>query len=628
MKKITSLCLGLLMSLAMSGCNLSGSSSSQTPSSEPTSTPTSETSSVASSETTSESTSETSTDTSSDTSEDTSSDVSSDTSSDTSGDTSSDVSSDTSSDVSSDTSEDSSDPTPQIVTVDAGDAAAAIANPGKFYYTKDDDSSVSGVVEDGVSKISISGMTAYNSVVFYYEAPEVETGGRYELSFNLKSKANLSYVTVNNTVYELMKGDNTISFRFTESDDPTITIVMGDATNEMIVANNEIELSTPVVTDVVYKDLAVTVDGSLAEWAETRNEENHISVIGSGDYEGKGVKFYASLQADGLYVAAEARHAKYISTDGTWWKNSNLEFFLGDSNVQGWIAANGSKSKATDTVWNTTGSDETGYYTIVEGFIPTNNLPAGSVVAGETRVGFAWKTIGDKCNNGEANGGAQDEYWVPKGTWPNNADKGYVTKDGIFRKSQVSFEITDFKTVTLDGDLSDWEGITGVNLTGTGDYSYKDVTWYARRTSEGMFIAAKAHHDVYINDDPTWHMNTNLEFWVNGNNQKYISANGNAAGGVYGTHKTTELTGEGAKYETVFECVIPSAYLDGLLDADGNVAIGFAFKTNGDVMTGGGANGGKEDAWWILPGRGQNNKAEQFVVTENGLVDPLADTEE
>ena len=471
-------------------------------------------------------------------------------------------------------------------------------------------------------------MTAQNSVTFYYEAPEVETGGRYELTFNIKSKAVMAYATVNNTVYELAKGDNEISFRFTETDNPTLTIIMGEIGNDYVVENNEIELSTPVVTDVVYKNLSVTLDGSLDDWKDTRNEENSIGLAGSGDYEGKSVKFYASLQADGLYIAAEAHHKKYINTDSTWHKNTNLEFFLGDASKQGWIAANGSNSKVTEAKWNVTGSEDTGYYTIVEGFIPTENLPDGSVVAGEIRVGWAWKTPGDKCNNGEANGGGADEYWVPKGTWPNNADKSYVTKNGIFRKSQVNFELADFKTVTLDGDLSDWEGINGVTFTSTGDYSYKDVTWYARLTDEGLFIAAKAHHDVYINNEEVWHMNTNLEFWVNGGNQKYLAANGNCAGGVYGTHVSTELDGEGAKYETIFEGVIPTAYLEGIVGNSEEVTIGWAWKTNGDVATGGGANAGNEDAWWILPGRNQTNKAEQFIVTADGLVDPLADTEE
>lgn len=277
---------------------------------------------------------------------------------------------------------------PVVVTVDAGDAAAAIANPGKFFYTKDDAATVSGVVEEGVSKITVSGMTTQSSVVFYYEAPNVTTGSRYELSFNFKSKAVISYVTINGTVYELAKGDNTISFRFTETDEPTLTIVMGEEGNEVVTESNEIELSTPVVTDVQYKALAPVVDGSIDEWKETKNEENSIGVVGTGEFAGKSVRFLASLQSDGLYIAAEAYHGLYVNNDNTWHFNTNLEFFIAGRN-QGYIAANGSKQLATDYEWTITGDAENGYHSIVEGFIPTENLPAGSVVAGEIRVGWA-----------------------------------------------------------------------------------------------------------------------------------------------------------------------------------------------------------------------------------------------
>lgn len=588
MKKLNVLSLSLLLSLAMAGCETNTPSSSGN---------------AASSSNTPVSSSVNNSTTSSNSSKDDSSSVS--------------VSSTGGLDTSSSTT-----PLPVVVTVDEGDAETAVANPGKFYYSKDEGSVVSGVVEEGVSKISVSGMTTQNSVVFYYEAPNLVSGNRYELSFNFYSKAVMQVVTINGTVYELAKGDNTIAFRLTETDDPTLTIIMGEEGNDVVTESNEIEFSTPVVTDVVYKELAPVLDGSLDEWKDTRNEENNISVIGSGDYEGKGVTFFASLQDDGLYIAAEVNHNVYTtSTDVAWWQASNLEFFLGDGNAQGWISANGSIKLTEDYEWVTTGDETTGYHTIVEGFIPTANLPENSVVAGEIRVGFAWKTLGDKCNNGEANGGAEDEYWVPKGTWPNNADKGYVTKNGIYRKSQVAFEITDFKTVTLDGDLSDWEDINGVSLVGTEDYSYKNVTWYARLTNEGMFVAAKAQHDVYINESSAWHTATNLEFWVSGDNQKYISANGSTAGGVYGTHSNKELDGDGAIYETVFECVIPTAYLEGYIKDDGSVSIGFAWKTPGDTLTGGGDPIGASD-WWILATH--NRHTEQFTVTENGLVDPLA----
>lgn len=529
------------------------------------------------------------------------------------------------SDPSSDTS--TPEPEPEPVHVEAGNQEAAIANPGHFYYEKDADTTVSGVVEEGISKIEFEGATAYNSLVLHYEAPEIVTGNRYEISFNINSSAVIQSVTVNGQVYELAKGDNTISYRFTESDDATLTIVVGDEANtDFVTEKNTLEISTPVISDVEYKALVPNVDGNLDEWKETKNEENSIGVYGSDAYAGKGVSFYASLQSDGLYIAAEVYHGKYTTDAGLWWQNSNLEFFLGDANAQGWISANGTTNLVDNKVWITEGSEEEGYHTIVEGFIPKGNFPAGSVVAGELRVGWAWKTEGDLCNNGEAAGGAEEQYWVPKGTWTKNADKSYVTKDGIFRKSQVAFELDDFKTVKLDGNLADWEGIKGVTFQGTENTAHKDVTWYARMTDEGLFVAAKAHHDVFINESDAWHTSTNLEFWVNGDNQKFISARGDTAGGVYGTYTNVAYSGE-AEYETVFECVIPNVYLEALLGEDGKVTIGFAWKTNGDVTTGGGANNGGEDAWWILPGRDRLNPAQQFVVTTEGLVDPLAEAE-
>ena len=43
---------------------------------------------------------------------------------------------------------------------------------------------------------------------------------------------------------------------------------------------------------------------------------------------------------------------------------------------------------------------------------------------------------------------------------------------------------------------------------------------------DGLYIAAIAKHDVFVDDNPTWHMNTNLEFFVNGGNQYFVAANG------------------------------------------------------------------------------------------------------
>lgn len=532
-------------------------------------------------------------------------------------------------------SEENSTPAPVVVHVEAGTKEVAVANPGKYYYEKDENATVSGVVEEGVSKISFSGATAYNSVVFHYEAPNLVTGNRYELTVKIKSGAVMQSATINGKVYQLEKGENEIKFRFTETDDPTLTIVMGDAADaDFVTEANELEISTPVVTDVQYAELStITLDGNLNEWKDTKNEENNLSVIGTGDYEGKGVTFYATLKDEGLYLAAEANHAYFDDSAGAWWQCTNFEFFIGSPAVQGWVSAKADDATrlVTEYNWAKTGDNENGWHSIIEAFVPASNIPNGAIVAGEMRLGLAWKTENDNyrdlCNNGEANGGAEAPYWVPKGTWTDNADMAYVTKDGIYTESQTAFELEDFKTVTLDADLADWEGIQGYTFTGTGDTAHKNVTWYARRTSEGLFVAAKAHHDVFITNGDAWYTSTNLEFWVNGNNQRYISAKGESAGGVYGTFKNVAYADGDAEYETVFEAVIPNAYLEALLGEDDKITIGFAWKTPGDVTTGGGANGGNEDAWWLIPGRSQTDAAQQFVVTENGLTDPLASEE-
>ena len=526
-------------------------------------------------------------------------------------------------------------PAPIVVNVEAGNKETAVANAGKFYFEKDADASVSGVVEEGISKISFSGATAYNSVVFYYEAPNLVTGNRYEVTLKIKSGAVMQSATINGTVYELNKGENEIKFRFTETDEPTLTIVMGDAANsDFVTEANELEISTPVVTEVQYAALnTITLDGNLSEWKDTKNEENRLAVIGTEEFEGKGVTFYAALKDDGLYLAAEANHSYLDDSAGAWWQCTNFEFFIGSPATQGWVSAKASDDRklVSEYEWVKTGDNENGWHSIIEAFVPNANIPAGAIVAGEMRLGVAWKTENgtylDECNNGEAAGGGAAAYWVPKGTWTDNADMAYVTKDGIYTESQTSFELSDFKTVTLDGNLSDWEGIQGYTFTGTENTAHKDVTWYARRTSEGLFVAAKAHHDVFITDGDAWHTSTNLEFWVNGGNQRYISAKGEAAGGVYGTFTNVAYTGGDAEYETVFECVIPAIYLESLLAGGETITIGFAWKTPGDVTTGGGAAGGAEDAWWIIPGRSQTDAAQQFIVTETGLTDPLANVE-
>ena len=219
---------------------------------------------------------------------------------------------------------------------------------------------------------------------------------------------------------------------------------------------------------------AITVDGDLSDWEGLHT----LSVVGSGEWEGKKVTIYGVLGEDGLYLAADAYHAKYITDKGNWWENTNFEFFIGNGNLQGWVSSKGMSDTNTapslsnvengraviESAVMKTESAPAGYHTVVELFVKSENLPAGSVQDnGSIRVGVAWKTVGDINNNGEAAGGGNDEYWVPKLTWPNNNDKAHVTANGIFDRNgepepcrHTETEVVGAKDATLEE-----EGYTG-----------------------------------------------------------------------------------------------------------------------------------------------------------------------
>lgn len=215
---------------------------------------------------------------------------------------------------------------------------------------------------------------------------------------------------------------------------------------------------------------AITVDGDLSDWAGVHT----LSVVGSGEWEGKKVTIYGVLGEDGLYMAADAYHATFTTDKGKWWENTNFEFFIGNGNLQGWVSSKGmsdtntapSLSNAEDgkaVIENAvmkTESAPVGYHTVVELFIKSENLPADSIQEnGSIRIGVAWKTIGDINNNGEANGGGNDEYWVPKLTWPNNPDKAHVTANGIFNRNGEALENTEVVGAKEATDTE--EGYTG-----------------------------------------------------------------------------------------------------------------------------------------------------------------------
>ncbi len=152
-----------------------------------------------------------------------------------------------------------------------------------------------------------------------------------------------------------------------------------------------------------------------------------VAVTGSEDYDGLGVTFYAKKVDGGVKVAAVATHTLYTYTEGNWWLNTNFEFF--SASKQFYLTARVSGCDAvTDAVsfYTVYNADTQRYTTVAECFIADSQL---TIENGAARLGFAWKTPGDQCNNGK--NGTNDYWLVPEHEANDAGQQYYVTAEGI-----------------------------------------------------------------------------------------------------------------------------------------------------------------------------------------------------
>ncbi len=511
-----------------------------------------------------------------------------------------------------------------------GDAAAALADPNEMYLQVGEKVNLTYArIVDNVPRIqfTVEDGVAYDALKLFVKFPG-EVGKRYKVNAAFTAAATFTG-TINGERFDFIRGENNLEFYYDElENEVSIAFVFGFNEEGLGLKANNITFGEVSISERVYDDPETTlaVDGDISDWSNLKAFENTVGVhSNTAEVKHKSVDFYASLTSTGLYLAAEAYHDILIEESEHWWQSTNFEIFIKGNN-QYWVSArkvDGAFTKrdnVTEAAMVTTpltGEGVANFRTVAEMFIANANLPEAAVVGGEIRVGFAWKTDGDLLDNGEAAGGGLDCYWVPKGTWTDNADQTFVTINGIFKQTQLTFEPT---TMTIDGDLTDWEEKAAyttnkIYIEGSDATNHKNVTFMAFLNDEGLFLAALAHHDVLINNEEMWHFNTNFEFFLNGGNQYYVTAAGQVSYGK-GIIVTQAYKGEPyAEYESVAEFFIPRWALP-----EGDMhRVGFAWKTNGDTATGLGGSGGGPDAWWFEAGHFPNNADEQYYVTAEGL---------
>lgn len=193
-----------------------------------------------------------------------------------------------------------------------------------------------------------------------------------------------------------------------------------------------------------------TLDGDLSDWADYKT----IGIIGEKadnceNSENKKVTFYGALTEKGLFLACDSYHDKYVGDSADkWYANCNFEFFIGQGNSQYYAYARGldqecsvKEGSGLEAFMKTTKIDQgTTYHTVVEVFLPMSEINESDIYYNTLDVGVAWKTEGEDIvgGAGTVRDGA-DDWWVPKGSWPNNNSKAVVAPDGIYVQEDYKY---------------------------------------------------------------------------------------------------------------------------------------------------------------------------------------------
>ena len=193
--------------------------------------------------------------------------------------------------------------------------------------------------------------------------------------------------------------------------------------------------------------------------------------------------------------------------------------------------------------------------------------------------------------------------------------------------------LADASKFTVDGDLSEWADLNKIEIVGDPtDTVYnsgnKKVYFWGALTEEGIYLACDVYYDIYKSGNAQWYQNTNFEIFIDSEAYQYYiygEALGETAARSTNIDEsimiTTELTGEATKYHSVVEAFISNDNIADGANWRNSINIGLAWKTEGDILIGGGLSGtgntGGDEYW--TPHECTWPRSCEMVVTPSGL---------
>ncbi len=250
------------------------------------------------------------------------------------------------------------------------------------------------------------------------------------------------------------------------------------------------------------------VDGVL-DWTDEQKTNPFIMPASNG----MKVTVYGYLDDFGVWIYYDVLHTVHKTTETDWFNNTNIEFRLG---------GNADKQYAKNSKGDYINSIQEQYI-----HMHTDDPSGNSLYNTKAEVFVPYEDVGNGYNKNSAYvparfmfkvGGLDGALWVggdwwrPEDTAENGNQGTLITRNGILKAQD--------KSVTIDGDESEWAGAQWTNVPKGGEDD-RTIQWTYKFGTDGMYFAFKAEGSnlaterEFYNGDGWKNQNVEIQAGVN-----------------------------------------------------------------------------------------------------------------
>ena len=309
-----------------------------------------------------------------------------------------------------------------------------------------------------------------------------------------------------------------------------------------------------------------TLDASLEDWSETDRANGLFIPVADGQH----ANVYAKKIGEGVVLAVEAKHHRYVTTSEYTLSNSNLQFAFSDAEETRYVTATNESSGVSDFAVRSV-SDGSIRTTVFELFVAKEEIPSFDA---QLRFGFRL----------HLSGYSEDYFWGYGGDWRiDGCDVGncsyYLSEAGITGRLPAA-------DGAVDGVLgAEWDGAEEI-VSGYNDYG--TITMRSRMEEDGVYLYFTALHMEW-HEHQYWCYNPNFEFRLGASSSNFatfrvvkysqdVTLFSSTAGDAVMTMTFDEDLG---MYRTVCEVFIPYESIPGGA-ADSEIVVGASFRADED----------------------------------------------